>query len=341
AAVMTLDALPITVNGKLDRSALPAPDFTEAAEGRGPATPTEERLCALFADVLGLEQMGADASFFDLGGDSILAMKLIARIRSELGAEVSIRALFTAPTVAGVARLIDARTDADGLGLLLPLRTEGDRPPLFCVHPSTGLGRCYADLPDHLPPDRPVYALQARGFGTDEPLPETVEEMAADYVAQIRTVQPAGPYHLLGWSFGGAVAHAMAALLQQRGETVDLLVSLDGYPGADEAEPAGGPAAGQRRQVRMLSEIQRVNANNNRLLQHHTPGLFRGDLLLFVATEGRPASAPAQTAPDTWAPYVDGHVEPVRIASDHDGMLTGKPLETIGRLISAQLLTKK
>ncbi|MBI0383188.1 hypothetical protein JBE27_44780, partial [Streptomyces albiflaviniger] len=125
---------------------------------------------------------------------------------------------------------------------------------------------------------------------------------------------------------------------------VDLLVSLDGYPGVDEAEPTGepteGPRGGRPKRVRMLSEIQRVNANNNRLLQHHTPGVYRGELLLFVATEGRPASAPAPLAPDSWAPYVDGHIEPVRIASDHDGMLTGEPLETIGRLISAQLLTK-
>ncbi|WNF00137.1 amino acid adenylation domain-containing protein [Streptomyces luomodiensis] len=344
AAFVTLDALPVTVNGKLDRAALPAPDFTGAATaGRGPRTPTEERLCALFAEVLGLEQVGAEASFFDLGGESILVMKLIARIRAVLGAEVSIRALFTAPTVADVARLLDAGTDADdtGTGLLLPLRTEGDRSPLFCVHPSTGLGRCYAELTDHLPPDRPVYALQARGLATDEPLPDTVEEMAADYVARIRTVQPAGPYHLLGWSFGGTVAHAMAALLQRQGETVDLLVSLDGYPGTEEAEPAEGPAGRQRRRVRTLSEIQRVNAHNIRLLQHHTPGVFHGELLLFVATEGRPGSAPARTAPDGWAPYVDGRVERVRIACDHDGMLTGKPLETIGRLISAQLLTKE
>ncbi|MGW4081371.1 condensation domain-containing protein, partial [Streptomyces asiaticus] len=113
AAFVALDALPITVNGKLDRAALPAPDFTGAATaGRGPETPTEERLCELFAEVLGLEEVvSAEASFFELGGDSILVMKLIAQIRAAFGAEVSIRALFTAPTVADVARLLDGAED--------------------------------------------------------------------------------------------------------------------------------------------------------------------------------------------------------------------------------------
>ncbi|MGP4092785.1 AMP-binding enzyme, partial [Streptomyces sp. KR55] len=122
AAVVALDALPLTVNGKLDRNALPAPDLAVRI-GRGPATPTEEVLSGLFGEVLGLERVGAAASFFDLGGDSLLAMRLIARVRSVLEAEVSIRDLFTTPTVAGVARVIDA---ADGASRV-PLRKE-ERP---------------------------------------------------------------------------------------------------------------------------------------------------------------------------------------------------------------------
>src|SRR5216683_1654178 len=108
SAVVGLAALPLTANGKLDRAGLPAPDFAGAAAGRGPRTAAEEIVCGLFAEVLGLERVGAEDSFFDLGGDSLLAMRLIARIRSVLDAEVSIRALFAAPTPAGVAGLAEA-----------------------------------------------------------------------------------------------------------------------------------------------------------------------------------------------------------------------------------------
>ncbi|MFC6023896.1 phosphopantetheine-binding protein, partial [Plantactinospora solaniradicis] len=107
AAVVVLESLPVTVNGKLDRAALPAPESTGQAEGRPPATPTEELLCGLFAELLGVDQVPADASFFSLGGDSLSAMRLVAKIRAVFDAEVSIRALFASPTVAAVARLID------------------------------------------------------------------------------------------------------------------------------------------------------------------------------------------------------------------------------------------
>ncbi|MFF3325356.1 alpha/beta fold hydrolase, partial [Streptomyces sp. NPDC002889] len=335
ASVVVLDSLPVTVNGKLNRAALPAPDL-EGLGGRAPSSPLEEALCGLFGEVLGLESVGADISFFELGGDSLLAMKLIARIQTVLDTEVSIRALFTGPTVEAVARSLSGGTGADDIGLILPLRTEGEQPPLFCIHPSSGLSWCYTDLVGHLPPDRPVYGLQARGYGADEPLPKTLEELAADYVEQIRAIQPTGPYHLLGWSFGGTTAHAMATHIQEQGEEVALLAVLDGYPLHAEA-PEGGPHTQKRAKVRVLSEIRRINDNNVQLLKTFTPRPFHGDLLLFVAAEGRPDHSPAAAAPDSWTPYIKGNMDSFQINSDHDGMLSAKPVTEIGRLVSERL----
>ncbi|MGW3007696.1 amino acid adenylation domain-containing protein [Streptomyces sp. NPDC001219] len=143
-------------------------------------------------------------------------------------------------------------TSESGMGVLLPLRESGDKAPLFCVHPAAGFSWCYAGLTSPLGADRPVYGLQARGLDGTEALPASLREMAADYLAHVRSVQPAGPYHLLGWSFGGVVAHEMAVQLEESGESVETLAILDAYPAGSDvagaaasAEAAPGSVAGR------------------------------------------------------------------------------------------------
>ncbi|MFJ9030555.1 amino acid adenylation domain-containing protein [Streptomyces sp. NPDC102274] len=135
------------------------------------------------------------------------------------------------------------RDPESGIGVLLPLRESGDRPPLFCVHPAAGIAWSYAGLTGPLGTDQPVYGLQARGLDGEEVLPASLQEMAADYVDHVRSVQPTGPYQLLGWSFGGLVAHEMAVQLQLSGEEVALLAVLDAYPADREKDSAGLPTA--------------------------------------------------------------------------------------------------
>ncbi|MGW7824698.1 amino acid adenylation domain-containing protein [Streptomyces puniciscabiei] len=224
-----VDRMPLTANGKTDLAALRAlpPPSCGAAM---PRTPQEHTLCAVFADVLGRDRIGVDDDFFTLGGTSLRAVELIRRIRTTLGADIAMRTLFDAPTVAALAPQLGIPTTPEAsLEVLLPLRPHGTRAPLFCVHAALGLSWGYAGLVRHLT-DRPLYGLQSRALTTPAAAPGSVEAMASDYLREIRRIQPAGPYHLLGWSFGGRVAFELARQLRQAGESVGLLALLDSNP---------------------------------------------------------------------------------------------------------------
>ncbi|MFT2017052.1 amino acid adenylation domain-containing protein [Streptomyces sp. 796.1] len=249
AALVPLPALPLSDNGKVDRGRLPAPDLPAPGAGRAPANDRERALCAIFAEVLGVPEVGVDDDFFDLGGHSLLATRLATRVRAGLGVRLPVRLLFEAPTVAGLAAALGSEDRTAGLHVLLPLRRTGTRPPLFCLHPATGLAWPYARLVGLLDADRPLYGIQARRLTEPAATPATLAEMATDYAAQIRTVQPTGPYHLLGWSFGGRIAHEVAVRLREGGHEVALLAVLDAEPqvlepgAAGAAGASGGPGA--------------------------------------------------------------------------------------------------
>ncbi|MFA0922878.1 non-ribosomal peptide synthetase [Xanthomonas fragariae] len=233
-----LSALPLTSNGKLDRRALPSPGVLPRRARVAPRDALEHQLAAMLQEMLGIEVVGVDDNFFDLGGDSLRAAQMIARFPQMFGVELPLGTLFNAPTIAGLAEAIKHRTQVtnDPLSVLLPLRegTAGTT-PLFCIHPVFGLGWSYLTLLGQLDPQWPVYALQSPALSDSQHRLESIEAIARDYLSRLRTVQPQGPYRLIGWSLGGLIAHAITAELHALGEEVELLAMLDSYPYLEQA----------------------------------------------------------------------------------------------------------
>ncbi|BCL77704.1 non-ribosomal peptide synthetase [Ktedonobacteria bacterium brp13] len=230
AVFVVLSCWPVTPNGKVDRSALPAPEQERPVLHTpfvAPRMPTEEALAEIWQEVLGLQQVGIHDNFFELGGHSLLAIQLVLQIRERLEQHLSLSIVFQKPTIEAMARLLSQQAGMTCYSPLVAIQPDGSRPPFFCVHPAPGNVFCYADLARYLGPDQPFYGLQAQGIdGQLAPL-TTIGEMATAYIQEIRTVQPAGPYMLGGHSLGGLVIFEMALQLHEQGEEVALLAILD------------------------------------------------------------------------------------------------------------------
>jgi amino acid adenylation domain-containing protein len=233
AMFVVLDQLPLTRNGKVDRRALPAPGQSDAVSKAyvAPRDLLELQLAHVWEELLGRRNVGARDDFFQLGGHSMLAARLVTRIDQLFGVQLPLNVLFHDATVEHLAALIRQKAEPQmQASTLVEIQRGEARPPLFLVHPSGGNVLCYAELARHLGADQPVYGFQSSEEADGGQHSHTsVEEMATLYAAALRVAQPIGPYRLGGWSMGGVVAFEMARQLEAAGEQVALLALLDAH----------------------------------------------------------------------------------------------------------------
>ena len=325
-------------------------------------------VCRLVADLLGIERAGVTDNFFYLGGNSLLAARLAAGIRLHGGRDLPALAVLDAPTLGDLAICLEGGAPSDSrssFGILLPLRRAGGLPPLFCLHPVGGLCWPYAALLPFLPETQPVYGIQAPGWQDGDRLPATMDALIDVCSDALMRVAPSGSIRLLGWSFGGILAHLLATRLQRRGRDVDRLILLDAYPPA--ANHRGYPSrsdalwrdmainldldippylAGKRLDGTVMLGLARaqshvlgsftldqvhrladIMANNSRLMERVRFETFAGPITFVAAGCRAPGFDPDRMNPDSWRALSTGGLVSSAVNSTHNQMLTAHSLK--------------
>ncbi len=228
--------LPVSSGGGTEAPPPAAPRHASRSRGAAvaPRDMLERQLVSVWEDAFGSTPIGVRDNFFDLGGESFKAVRIVGRIEALTGRSLPLVTLLEAPTIERLAALLKDEGWKPRWSSLVPIRPGGTRPPFYCVHGVGGNILEFEHLGRYLDPDQPLYGIQAQGLDGRMPRLDSVEEMAAHYVQEIRELQPHGPYFLGGSSFGGTVAWEVSQQLRADGEEVGLLVMFDthgpGFP---------------------------------------------------------------------------------------------------------------
>jgi len=358
-----LAEMPRTRNGKPDRTRLPAPGTSRpdlSVPFDPPVTEMETRLSRLWEEVLGISPIGLEDDFFDLGGHSLSAARLFGRIETDLGSRIPLADMLRVRTVRSMASLLIENEGKDpgySRKCLVRIDVRGDRPALFLVHGGGGEVLCFARLASLLP-GFDVYALQALGLNRHRMAHLSMQEMVASYTAEIRQVQPAGPYRIVGYSFGGAVAFELAVQLQASGEQVAYVGLLDRMTPSRSTAPRRNPvhALSHRlrtylkhemkigyarillllgRPVPFMHKIYKISTRY--ISRAYTPSrAFHGQVAVFQ-TEQRRREGIDPRSRMGWGPYVTGEVKVYPIPGTHNTLLDEPHVRGVATAMSESL----
>jgi aspartate racemase len=227
---VSLQQMPLTASGKVDRRALHALNeikFEQQERFIGPRDTLELKLAQIWEEVLDVRPIGVKDNFFDLGGHSLLAVRLMARIHKSLEKELPVATLLQTQTIEGLAKVVRQQSSPLPWSSLMAIQPLGSPPPFFCVHPAGGNVLCYFDLARRLGTEQPFYGLQSQGLDGKMRPHSRIEDLAAAYIEALQAIQTEGPYLLGGWSMGGSIAFEMAQQLSRQGQQVALLALFD------------------------------------------------------------------------------------------------------------------
>jgi amino acid adenylation domain-containing protein len=255
ASFTLIDEVPLTINGKLDRKALPEPDLGNTQDVVKARNEREQQLLTLFSQILEVDNIGIFDNFFELGGHSFLAMRLISAVNEQMNTQLELNVLFDCPCVAQLAAAIEQADNSDSKAVeaVVQLQSGNDEPAIFMVAGTGGLLISFQPMVAALAEQRKVYGLQPAGTSDDETL-TSISATAKYLIEQMKQVQSEGPYHFVGHSFGSFVVHEMARLLQLQGDEIGMVMVLDTH--VPEAMTARTEKSDNQLAVEMLEDIR-------------------------------------------------------------------------------------
>jgi nonribosomal peptide synthetase DhbF len=362
-AIVFIEEIPINSHGKLLVKELPFDknDLVSKEQKRYPESLLEYSLAAIWEEVLGLEGIGINEDFFDLGGHSIKVIEVVGKIRRSLKMSVPMSILFEYRTIETLADFLDKlKVEGDTEGVIVPLqRSKTIKPSLFLIHPGGGGAMCYMSLAKELKKEMNIYGIQSVGYDGDcEPLTE-IHAMAERYVNEIRMLQPEGPYKLAGWSMGGTIAVEMARILEKMGQVCSFIGLIDAHPfnGDHEVEGRKEPLivwaqslginmnafeamtteeklsvllskAKENELLPVTSEIEdvkrviKIMASNNFACDHyHFQSPVKSDLTVFHCLEKDKDHFHDLVDPEEWKIRTEGGITPVKIQGHHNNLM--------------------